>query len=181
MEMKGERELPVGRETACALLNDREVLKVCIPGCESIAVNGAGSYDILMNAAIGPVKAQFKGKLSVTEIEPNRRYRMLFEGQSGQAGFARGEAKVELEEVSPKHTRLIYEATLQVGGKLAQLGARLIDAAVAMTADRFFECFAAQLSTHMPSNTAEARSKGALERSGFWHWFMIFLKRLFAR
>ena len=84
MELKGERQLPADRATAWALLNDSEVLKLCVPGCESMTANGTSSYDILMTTAIGPVRARFKGKLSLTDIEAPRRYRLLFEGQSGQ-------------------------------------------------------------------------------------------------
>ena len=79
MEMKGERQLPADRATAWALLNDSEVLKQCVPGCESMAASGAGSYDILMTTAIGPVRARFKGKLSLTDIEAPSRYRLLFD------------------------------------------------------------------------------------------------------
>ena len=181
MEMKGERQLPADRATAWALLNDSEVLKQCVPGCESMAASGAGSYDILMTTAIGPVRARFKGKLSLTDIEAPSRYRLLFEG-SGQAGFARGEAQVELQEVSPRQTKLIYAATAQIGGKLAQVGARLIDAAAAATADKFFECFAAQLTARTsPAGAAETAPQSAAARFGFWRWLTSFLKHLFAR
>ena len=181
MELKGERQLPADRATAWALLNDSEVLKLCVPGCDSMTANGTSSYDILMTTAIGPVRARFKGKLSLTDIEAPRRYRLLFEGQSGQVGFARGEAKVELQEVSPRETKLIYAATAQIGGKLAQVGARLIDAAAAATADKFFECFAAQLSARAsPAGAAETAAKPAAARPGFWRWLTSFLRHLFA-
>jgi len=180
--MKGERQLPADRATAWALLNDSEVLKLCVPGCESMTASGAGSYDILMTTAIGPVRARFKGKLSLTDIEAPSRYRLLFEGQSSQAGFARGEAKVELQEVSSRETKLIYAATAQIGGKLAQVGARLIDAAAAATADKFFDCFAAQLAARTsPAGAAETAPQPAPARFGFWRWLTSFLKHLFAR
>ena len=178
MELKGERVLPASRETAWALLNDSEVLKACVPGCESMTASGADSYDLVMTAAIGPVKARFKGKLSVRDIEPPRSYRLLFEGQSPQAGFARGEARVELEELAGRQTRLIYSATAQIGGKLAQIGARLIDAAAAATAERFFQSFAAQLA----ARTAHAAAPAApLARPGFFSWLKSFLRHLRAR
>ena len=90
MDMKGERLLPSDRATAWSLLNDSEVLKQCVPGCESMTATGESSYDVVMNSAIGPVKARFKGKLTLTDIEAPSRYRLLFDGQSSQAGFARG-------------------------------------------------------------------------------------------
>src|SRR5215470_17397928 len=119
MEMKGERLLPSDRATVWSMLNDTEVLRLCIPGCESIVVaTGANSYEVVMSAAVGPVKARFKGKLLLSDIEPPVRYRLLFDGQSSQAGFTRGEAQVELQEVAPNQTKLIYTAQSKIGGKL---------------------------------------------------------------
>jgi carbon monoxide dehydrogenase subunit G len=182
MEMKGERLLPADRATAWALLNDSEVLKSCVPGCESMTASGEHSYDVVMNAAVGPVKARFKGKLSLTSIEAPSRYRLLFDGQSGQAGFARGEAKIELQEVYPRQTKLIYFATAQVGGKLAQIGSRLVDAAAGAIADKFFAAFAAQLAAHTtPAGAAQTASQPARARFGFWHWLMSFIRHLFSR
>jgi uncharacterized protein len=182
MEMKGERLLPAGRATAWGLLNDSEVLRQCVPGCESMTSIAANAYEVVMTVAIGPVKARFKGKLSLTDIEPPSRYRLLFDGQSAQAGFARGEARVELQEISAEQTRLIYTATAQVGGKLAQIGARLIDAAAGATADKFFQSFAAQLSVR--TGTAGARAAAdpaAAAKIGFWSWLKSFLKHLLSR
>ena len=177
MELKGERVLPVSRETAWALLNDSEVLKACVPGCESMTASAAHDYDVVMTAAIGPVKARFKGKLSVRDLDPPRGYRLAFEGQSAQAGFARGEARVELEELGQGETRLVYSATAQIGGKLAQIGGRLIDAAAAATADRFFQSFAAQLAARFPAAAAAAPGVPA-GRSGLWSWLKSFLRHL---
>ena len=142
MEMKGERLLPGDRATAWRLLNDGETLKRCLPGCESLTATAPETYDVVMSAAVGPVKARFKGKMSLADIEPPLRYRLKFDGQSAQAGFARGEARVELEEVSAHETRLRYAATAQIGGKLAQIGSRLIDATARKMADDFFARFA---------------------------------------
>ena len=182
MELKGERVLPASRETAWALLNDSEVLRACVPGCESMTASGANSYEVVMTAAIGPVKARFKGKLSVRDIEPPRSYRLAFEGQSPQAGFARGEARVELEELAGRQTRLIYNATAQIGGKLVQIGARLIDAAAAATAERFFESFAAQLAARTTHGGAGAAAPATpVARPGFFSWLKSFLRHLRAR
>jgi uncharacterized protein len=180
MEMKGERLLPAGRATAWDLLNDSEVLKQCVPGCESMTSSAVNSYDVVMTAAIGPVKARFKGKLSLTDIEAPSRYRLLFDGQSAQAGFARGEARVELHEISSQETKLIYTATAQIGGKLAQIGARLIDAAAGATADKFFQSFAAQLSMRTGAGGAGAAAAPPA-KFGFWSWLKSFLKHLFSR
>jgi len=182
MEMKGERLLPADRATAWRLLNDSETLKQCVPGCESMTATGDGSYDVAMTAAVGPVKARFKGKMSLADIEPPSRYRLIFEGQSAQAGFARGQARVELEAVSPQETRLRYAATAQVGGKLAQIGSRLIDAAAAATADRFFEAFAAQLAaTARAPGAGPGPAPAAPARFGFWRWLVSLLRHLLAR
>ena len=181
--MKGERVLAASREIAWGLLNDSEVLRQCIPGCESMTGRGDDSYDVVMTAAIGPVKARFKGKLSLRDIEVPSRYRLLFEGQSAQAGFARGEARVELAELSERETRLLYSATAQIGGKLAQIGARLIDAAAGATAERFFESFAAQLAARTSAGsagTAPAAVRCAA-RPGLWSWLKAFLKHLWSR
>lgn len=187
--MKGERILPADRATIWSLLNDPEILRQCIPGCESLVATGGHSYDAAMTAAVGPVRARFKGKLSLADIEPPVRYRLIFEGQSSQAGFARGEARVELQELAPAQTRLTYSATSQIGGKLAQIGGRLIDAAAAATADKFFEAFAHRLAAR-PSVPAEATTAAAVaapagahqpRSTGLWRWALTFLRHLFAR
>ena len=181
MELKGERMLPAGRAAAWALLNDSEVLKQCVPGCESMTESGENTYQVVMMAAIGPVRARFKGTLSLKDIEPPSRYRLLFDGQSAQAGFARGEARVELAELTARETRLVYTATAQIGGKLAQIGARLIDAAAAATADRFFQSFAAQLAARTTGDGAGAAAAPQAASRGFWPWLTSFLKHLWSR
>ena len=192
MEMKGERLLPCDRATAWRLLNDTETLRQCVPGCESMTAVPDGGYEIQMTAAVGPVKARFKGKMSLADLEPPTRYRLLFEGQSAQAGFARGQSRIELEAVSPHETRLHYAASAQIGGKLAQIGSRLIDAAAAATGDRFFEAFAARLAATQdesgprPAGQAAPAAQApttptAPARFGFWRWLAAVLKHLFDR
>ncbi|MDE2262010.1 MAG: carbon monoxide dehydrogenase subunit G [Gammaproteobacteria bacterium] len=181
MEMKGERILPADRATVWSLLNDPQILRQCVPGCESLVATAEHSYDAVMTAAIGPVKARFKGKLSLADIEAPARYRLLFEGQSSQAGFARGEARIELQELAPEQTRLVYSATSQVGGKLAQIGGRLIDAAAAATADKFFEAFAGQLPARVSAVPEAAPPPAKAPSSGVWRWLLAFLRHLFAR
>jgi carbon monoxide dehydrogenase subunit G len=183
MELKGERMLPADRDTAWKALNDIDVLKLCVPGCESITPSGDNQYDVAMTAAVGPVKSRFKGKMQLADIQAPRAYTLKFDGSGGPAGFARGEAKVELAEVSARETKLVYVANAQVGGKLAQVGSRLIDAASGAMADKFFEAFAGQLEARVQPLTAGAPARAAPPQAtlGFWSLFKAFLKRLFGR
>ena len=181
MELKGERLLPAGRDAAWKALNDVDVLKLCVPGCESITATGENQYEVAMTAAIGPVKSRFKGKMELADIQPPSAYTLKFDGSGGAAGFARGEAKVELAQVSANETRLVYVANAQVGGKLAQVGSRLIDAASGAMADKFFEAFAGQLAARAAPAAAGAPPPAAPPQAtlGFWSLFKAFLKRLF--
>jgi carbon monoxide dehydrogenase subunit G len=184
VELKGERLLAADRATAWAALNDTEMLKGCVPGCESIVATGENQFDIAMTAAVGPVKARFKGKLALVDIDQPNAYTMKFEVSGGPTGFARGDARVTLAEVSPTQTKLTYVANAHVGGKLAQVGSRLIDAAAGATADKFFEAFGAQLAARGgPSAQAGAAPAGpvAPARIGFFSLLLAFLKRLFGR
>lgn len=183
MELKGERLLAADRATAWALLNDTEVLKGCVPGCESIVATGDNRFEVTMTAAIGPVKAKFKGKLALVDIDAPAAYTMQFDASGGPTGFARGEARVTLAEVSAQQTALAYVAKAQVGGKLAQVGARLIDAAAGATADKFFEAFSAQLAARAApaAPAAAAAAPPAPVRLGLWGLLLAILKRLFGR
>jgi uncharacterized protein len=140
MEMIGEQLIPAPQQQTWDALNDPEMLKQCVPGCESIEPLGDNQYQVLMVARVGPVSAKFKGKLSLSDIQPPNSYAIAFEGQGGAAGFAKGGARVRL---SPEggSTRLSYEAKANVGGKLAQIGSRLVDAAARKVADDFFRNF----------------------------------------
>ena len=140
MEMTGEQLIPVSQAETWKALNDPAVLKDCIPGCESIERTGDNEYEVLLTAKVGPVSAKFKGKMTVTDADPPREYTLVFEGQGGVAGFAKGEAKVTLTPEG-KGTRLSYIAKAAVGGKLAQVGARLIDGVAKQLAGKFFEAF----------------------------------------
>ncbi len=182
MELKGERLLPADRATAWALLNDTEVLKQCVPGCESITAAGENQFEVLMTAAVGPVKAKFKGKLMLADIDAPNAYTMKFDASGGPTGFARGEARVTLAEIEPRQTKLVYVANAQVGGKLAQVGSRLIDAAAGATADKFFEAFSAQLAARVaPAAEATVAPPAPPAKIGFWSLLVAFLKRLFGR
>ncbi|MGQ0654700.1 MAG: SRPBCC family protein [Betaproteobacteria bacterium] len=140
MEMKGEQLISAPQKTVWNALNDPEMLKQCVPGCESIELAGENIYTVLMVARVGPVSAKFKGKLTLSDIKPPDSYALAFEGQGGAAGFAKGGAQVRLEPQGLL-TKLSYDAKANVGGKLAQIGSRLVDAAAKKVADDFFKNF----------------------------------------
>jgi hypothetical protein len=154
MEMKGSRVVPADVATTWRALNDPEVLRECIPGCESIDRVSDTEYRVLMTARVGPVSAKFSGRLTLADIAAPRSYTLKFEGQGGAAGFANGSAKVELSPVEGG-TRIDYAVNAQVGGKLAQIGSRLIDGAAAKVADDFFARFVARAGGSPPA-AAEA-------------------------
>ena len=142
MTMTGEVQLPASREAVWAKLNDPAVLKNCIPGCESLEKTSDTEMKAKVRLRIGPVSASFAGKVTLSDIDPPNGYRISGEGQGGVAGFAKGAAKVSLAD-QDGGTRLSYDVEAQIGGKLAQLGQRLINSAAKKTADDFFEKFAA--------------------------------------
>jgi carbon monoxide dehydrogenase subunit G len=140
MEITGEQLIPLPQQATWNALNDPGVLKDCIPGCESIEQISPAEYQLTMLAKVGPVSARFKGKMTVSEVTAPVTYTLRFEGQGGVAGFARGEARVELAPEAT-NTRLKYSAKAMVGGKLAQVGARLIDGVAKKMAEQFFSAF----------------------------------------
>lgn len=140
MEMTGEQLIPAAQAEVWRGLNDPEVLKACISGCESIEKLSDTEYLVMTTAAIGPVKAKFKGKLALADLDPPNSYSLSFDGQGGAAGFGKGSAKVSLAAEGAA-TRLSYTVKAQVGGKLAQIGARLIDGVAKKMADDFFSAF----------------------------------------
>ena len=140
MEMTGEQLIPLQQEATWKALNDTAVLKDCIAGCESIAQCGDNEYEILMTARVGPVSAKFKGKMLLTDVAAPNSYRIVFEGQGGVAGFAKGEATVNLSP-QDSSTLLKYAAKATIGGKLAQVGSRLIDGVAKKIATDFFNAF----------------------------------------
>ncbi len=140
MEMTGEQLLEVERARVWAALHDPLTLQACVPGCESIEKISDSEFDLVMAAAIGPVKARFKGKLTLANVVELQSYDIQFEGQGGVAGFAKGGAHVALlDGESAAHTRLTYKVHASVGGKLAQVGSRLVDGAAKKIADAFFQ------------------------------------------
>jgi len=145
MEMSGEQLIPASQQETWDALNDPEVLKACVPGCEAIDLIAGNEYQVQMVARVGPVSAKFKGRLTLSDIKPPNSYSIAFEGQGGPAGFAKGGAQVKL---SPQDggTKLAYDVKASVGGKLAQIGSRLVDAAAKKVADDFFRNFTLRLS-----------------------------------
>ena len=141
MEMTGEQLVPASQNDTWEALNDPKVLKECVPGCESIDPIAENQYQVLMVARVGPVSAKFKGKLTLSDIKAPDSYSIAFEGQGGPAGFAKGGAQVRLSSEKRNETRLSYNVKASVGGKLAQIGSRLVDAAAKKVADDFFRNF----------------------------------------
>ena len=142
MTMTGEIPLEAKREVVWAKLNDPAVLKACIPGCEELNLIGDNEFEAVAVNKIGPVKAKFKGKVQLTDLDPPNGYRISGQGDGGVAGFAKGGATVHLADGENGGTILKYDVEAQIGGKLAQLGQRLINGAAKKMADDFFARFA---------------------------------------
>ncbi|VTU39362.1 hypothetical protein H4CHR_04663 [Variovorax sp. PBS-H4] len=148
MEMLGNRRLPITQQQAWEALNDPETLKKCIPGCDKFEPAGDNEYTVALAVKIGPVSAKFNGKVRLADITPPDSYKLSFEGQGGVAGFAKGSSTVSLKPAADAQApacELDYTVQAQVGGKIAQLGQRLIDGAAKSTADDFFKRFEAEM------------------------------------
>ena len=144
MELKGEKLIPAPIDKTWAALNDPEVLKGCILGCESLERVGDDGFAAVMAVKVGPVSARFKGNLKLSDVKPPHSYTIHFDGQGGVAGHGKGSADVSLV-ADGQQTKLSYVARAQVGGKLAQVGSRLVDAAAGKIAEDFFKAFEAAL------------------------------------
>jgi carbon monoxide dehydrogenase subunit G len=158
MDMTGEYRIQAPRAAVWAALNDPETLKQVITGCEELTKVSDTEFHAKVTAKVGPVKAKFGGKILLSDLDPPNGYTINGEGQGGAAGFAKGGAKVRLEEV-PEGTLLKYEVHAQIGGKLAQIGSRLIDGAAHKMADEFFGDFAQVVQ----ARAAEASAAGAVD------------------
>ncbi|MGY3238476.1 carbon monoxide dehydrogenase subunit G [Bradyrhizobium sp. USDA 4472] len=151
MTMSGEIQLAASREVVWTKLNDPAVLKICIPGCEELeSIDGEG-FRAVAKMKVGPVSARFRGRVTLTDLDPPKSYNIVGEGEGGVAGFAKGGAKVNLIELD-NGTLLTYQVDAQIGGKLAQLGQRLINGTAKKLADEFFANFARALepNNHSP-------------------------------
>jgi len=142
MEMQGEAQIPAPKQVVWDALNNPTVLRESIPGCEELNQDGDDSFTAKVKAKVGPVSARFSGKVHLSDIDPPNGYRIHGEGSGGAAGFAKGGATVSLEDDGAGGTVLKYSVEASVGGKLAQIGSRLIDGAARKLADEFFEKFA---------------------------------------
>lgn len=145
MEMHATRTIAAERETVWAALNDPEVLKACIPGCEELTGSPEDGFEAVVKQKVGPVKATFKGAVALSDVVPGVSYTISGEGKGGVAGFAKGSAQVALADAEGGGTELTYDVDAKVGGKLAQLGSRLVDSFATKMADQFFERFQTRL------------------------------------
>jgi uncharacterized protein len=157
MNLAGQQHLPVSQVQAWAALNDIAVLQAAVPGCEAITPGVDNAFDLVMAVSIGPVKAKFKGRLQLSDLQPPQSYRIGFEGSGGAAGHGKGQALVQLQAVAAQETVLSYDVSASVGGKLAQIGSRLVDAAAQKLAEDFFTRLqAALIERHPPAQSAVA-------------------------
>lgn len=159
MDILGQQLIAAPRQKVWDALNDPVILKASLPGCESVERITPEEFRVVIKTAIGPLKARFQGSLKLTEALPPASCVMQFEGQGGAVGFGKGTATVTLKE-APEGTELSYEAKAQIGGKLAQVGSRLIDSVAKKMADDFFKAFQTELSP--PDNTASSTAAAAL-------------------
>ena len=186
MEMLGNRRLGVTQQQAWEALNDPETLKKCIPGCDKFELTGENTYSVALALKIGPVSAKFSGKVMLSDIVAPDGYKLTFEGQGGVAGFAKGSSSVSLKplaDVAPADAEaaltpgagceLDYTVQAQVGGKIAQLGQRLIDGAAKSTADDFFKRFDAEMqSRYGPPPAAAEEAEAPAEKAGMMSGLM---------
>ena len=160
MEMQGSRDLAITQQQAWDALNDPEVLKQCIPGCDKVEASGPDAFAIGMALKIGPVSAKFTGKITLSDIKPPHSYTISFEGQGGPAGFGKGNANVLLTPHGHGNT-LSYEVKASVGGKVAQMGQRLIDGVAKSLAEDFFKRFDLAMQARYPEAYAEPAQDAA--------------------
>jgi carbon monoxide dehydrogenase subunit G len=161
MQMNDSQRIEAPKQKVWEALNDPEVLKASIPGCEDLVKHSDTELEAKVRLKVGPVKATFGGKVTLNDLDPPNGYTIEGEGSGGVAGFARGAAKVHLEEDGPDATILHYEVDAKVGGKLAQLGARLIDSTAKRLAGEFFTAFGEQVAPGKPAATNEVEAETA--------------------
>lgn len=183
MEMQGNRRLAAPQQQAWEGLNDPEVLKVCIPGCEKVEATGENQYALTMAVKVGPVAARFNGKIQLEDVLPPNSYTLRFEGQAGAAGFGKGSAKVNLAPPAEgAGCELSYSAQAQVGGRIAQVGQRLVDGVAKAMAEDFFRRFDAEMERRHPQAyaaeaalppAAEAAPASGRQRVPVWVWVLV--------
>jgi carbon monoxide dehydrogenase subunit G len=180
MDMDGERLIAAPRAAVWAALNDPEVLRACIPGCDSLEKISDTQMKAAASIKLGPVAAKFTGKLNLSDLDPPNGYNLSGEGQGGPAGFAKGGAEVRLSEAEGG-TLLSYKVKAQVGGKIAQVGGRLIDATAKSMADQFFKNFAEAVATPPIAEDAPASAEKTASGGGILAFILAILGRLFGK
>jgi carbon monoxide dehydrogenase subunit G len=140
MEIIGQQLIPQAQQKTWDAICDPAVLQICIPGCESMTKVSDSEFELMMGAKVGPVSAKFKSRITLTNVDAPNAYTLIFEGQGGIAGFAKGQAEVKLVPEGDA-TRLEYSAKATIGGKLAQVGSRLVDGVAKKLAEQFFTAF----------------------------------------
>jgi carbon monoxide dehydrogenase subunit G len=180
MQLTSQQTLPVGPALAWEALNDITLLQQAIPGCEGITPTGENRYEVTVMAVVGPVKAKFKGKLQLENLQAPNSYTLRFEGQGGAAGHGKGHADIRLEGAGPNQTLLHYSATASVGGKMAQIGSRLVDMAAQKMATEFFEAFNQALQERYGVAAVEPIAEAA-PADGLFARFLAWLRKLFGR
>ncbi|HEY1089872.1 MAG TPA: carbon monoxide dehydrogenase subunit G [Burkholderiaceae bacterium] len=179
MQLSGEETLPVSLAQAWEALNDTAMLQASIAGCESLTAIGENEYEALVSVAIGPVKARFKGKLQLSDLKPPSSYQIAFEGAAGAAGHGKGQAQVRLETMGPSETLLHYTVVASVGGKIAQIGSRLVDMAAQKMAGDFFAAFNAALhERYAITPPVVPPPKSAFQR--FLDWYLGWFAKIFS-
>ena len=180
MEMQGNRRLAVTQQQAWEALNDPEVLKACIPGCDKVEPTGENQYAVGMAVRVGPVASRFSGRITLADVLPPNSYTLSFEGQGGAAGFGKGTAKVALAPPAEgAGCELTYTAQAQVGGKIAQVGQRLVDGVARQMAEDFFRRFDDEMKKRHPeAYAAEAALPPAAppeagKRMPLWVWIVF--------
>jgi carbon monoxide dehydrogenase subunit G len=178
MEMTGERRLPAPRARVWQALNDPEILRASIPGCRTLEPDGENGFKATAGVKVGPISTSFSGQVRLLDLVPPVSYRIEGSGNGGPAGVAKGGANVRLSEQNGE-TLLTYSVNAEVGGKLAQLGARLIDATARQMADQFFDNFAAAVAVPPDAPQSEAQPEAVRSVMGLpwvaWAAAVVFL------
>jgi uncharacterized protein len=161
MQMNDSQRIPASKQKVWEALNNPDVLKQCIPGCQSLEMSAPNEMTATVVLKVGPVKATFGGKVTLSDLDPPSSYRISGEGSGGIAGFAKGSAEVKLSEDGPDATILSYQVDAQIGGKLAQLGGRLIDSTARKLAGQFFSSFSGLFAGGVDSTFASHLAAGS--------------------
>lgn len=159
MQLSGQHELKLNKNTVWDEINNHEMLKQCIPGCERLDQVGDNQFEMTILAKVGPIKTRFNGKMSMVDIQAPDSYKLVGSGSGGSAGSAKGETLITLKDAGDNCTILYYEASVSVNGKLAQIGAKLIDGTAKSFASQFFESFVETVKNKSPSVTNNIETK----------------------